>query len=88
MACLHCSWLHPPCHPRRPGPLSSPYPCAVFDAVDPELHRDVEAVQEVASKNQRVHGSVHSMDPTLGRKSFKSPSEQLGEDKVSQACPY
>lgn len=51
VGCLCCSWLHPPCRPGRPGPLSSPYPCAVFDAVDPELHRDVEAVQEVASKN-------------------------------------
>lgn len=39
------------------------HPCSVFDITDVQLHRDVEAVQEVSSKHHRVHGGVDSMNP-------------------------
>ena len=43
--------------------LGGTHPRAVLDAVDVELHGDVEAVEEVPSKHQGVLRSVHSMDP-------------------------
>ena len=43
----------------------STHSCAVLNVVDVELHGDVEAVEEVSPKHQRVLRGVHSMDPTL-----------------------
>jgi hypothetical protein len=40
------------------------HPCPVLNAVDVELHGDVEAVEKVPSKHQGVHWSVDSVDPT------------------------
>lgn len=37
----------------------------VFYLVDSKLHRNVKAVQNVASKHQRVRWSVDGMNPTL-----------------------
>lgn len=39
------------------------YPCAIFNAVDVELHGDVKAVKEIATEHQGVFWGVHSMDP-------------------------
>lgn len=38
----------------------------VLYLVDGQLHRDVEAVQNVASKHQRVLGRINGVDPALG----------------------
>lgn len=36
--------------------------------MDGQLHRNVEAVQNVASKHQRVLGRINGVDPALGAK--------------------
>lgn len=41
------------------------YLCPVLYLIDGKLHRNVKAVQNVASKHQCVHGSVDSVDPPL-----------------------
>lgn len=43
-----------------------PYPCPVFDLVDPQLHGHVKAVKDVSAKHQRVYGGVDRMDPAWG----------------------
>ena len=45
------------------GPRQWTHPCPVLDAADVELHGDVEAVEEVPSKHQRVFGGVDGVDP-------------------------
>lgn len=40
------------------------YPRSVLYATDVELHGDVKAVQEVSSKDHRVHRGVNGMNPT------------------------
>lgn len=37
----------------------------ILELMDGKLHRNVEAVQDVASKHQRVLRSINSMDPPL-----------------------
>lgn len=43
-----------------------PYPCSVFDLVDPQLHGHVKAVKDVSAEHQRVYGGVDRMDPAWG----------------------
>lgn len=47
-------------HEERRKP---PYPCSVFDLVDPQLHGHVKAVQDVSAEHQTVYGGVDCMDP-------------------------
>ena len=44
--------------------LSNSYLRPVLYLIDAELHRDVEAVQDVASKHQGILRGVDSMDPS------------------------
>lgn len=44
----------------------------ILDLVDGELHRNVETVQDVASKHQRVLRSVDGVDPAWNPDKFRS----------------
>lgn len=45
--------------------IADPYLSPILYLMDGKLHRNVEAVQNIASKHQCVLGSVDSMDPAL-----------------------
>lgn len=40
------------------------HPCSVLNIADVQLHRDVEAVQEISSKHHGVNRGVDSMNPS------------------------
>lgn len=51
------------------------YPRSVLYTTDVELHGDVKAVQEVSSKDHRVHRGVNGMDPTCSTQVIIIPPE-------------
>lgn len=65
--------------------MSDSYLCPVLYLVDGELHRNVEAVQNIASKHQSVLGRINSMDPAWSAKYtvMKRGLVQITESTVS-----
>lgn len=49
--------------------------------MDGQLHRNVEAVQNVASKHQRVLGRINGVDPALGAKYVVDEEETDANDR-------
>lgn len=60
---LYCSAGHSSAAQQRMQQDS--YLSPILYLVDGKLHRNVEAVQNIASEHQRVLWSINSMDPTL-----------------------
>lgn len=58
--------------------LADSYLGPVLDLVDGELHRNVETVQDVAPKHQRVLRSVDGVDPAWNPNQFRSKDKGIG----------
>lgn len=66
--------------------ISATYLSPVLYLMDGELHRNVKAVQNVASKHQRVLRSVDSMNPTLIMKKAKVQHLYKGIRIIQDSC--